>query len=144
VGNRASGLYANHHIVGSDWFNNTGYRNGINFNFLGRLVDNVTDVPGSGHRVRNNLSYRGRSLVASLKPGGNEVDHNSFMPDMKLRDGDFVSIDETQLMWPRQANGDLPVMTFLHPAAGSALIDGGVDVGLPFRGARPDIGAFEH
>ena len=143
VGNRSSGFYANHHPGGSDWFNNTAFRNGANFNFLGRLMDNVTDVPGSGHRIRNNLSYHSRGLVASFKPEQNEADHNSFAPEMKLSDGDFVSLDESQLTQPRQADGELPAITFLHPADGSALIDGGVDVGLPFRGARPDIGAFE-
>ena len=31
----------------------------------------------------------------------------------------------------------------MHPAEGSVLIDGGVPVGFPFRGAKPDIGAFD-
>ena len=46
-------------------------------------------------------------------------------------------------MQPRQANGDLPAVGFLHPADGSALIDKGVDIGFPFHGAAPDLGAFE-
>jgi len=141
VGNRSSGFYANHHPGGCDWFNNTAYRNSINFNFLGRLLDNASDVPGSGHRIRNNLSYRSRGLVASFKPEKNEADHNSFAPDMKLTDRDFVSLDEKQLQLPRQADGSLPVITLLRPAKGSALIGTGVDVGLPFRGAKPNIGA---
>lgn len=143
VGNRASGFYANHHPGGCDWFNNTAYRNGINFNFLGRLMDNVTDVPGSGHRVRNNLSYRSRALVASFKPENNEADHNTFGQEIKLADTDFASLDESQLVKPRQAGGELPSLTLLQPVAGCALIDGGVEVGQPFRGPRPDIGAFE-
>lgn len=123
VGNKNSGFYANHHPGGCDWFNNTAYRNGSNFNFLGRLLDNVTDVPGSGHRIRNNLSYRSRGLVNSFKPENNEADHNTFAPEMKLSDRDFVSLDEKQLQLPRQADGSLPVITLLHPAKGSALID---------------------
>ena len=142
VGNRSSGFYANHHLGGCDWFNNTAFRNGTNFNFLGRLPENITDVPGSGHRIRNNLSYGSRGLVRSFDPAKNEADHNSFLPDMKLSDRDFISLDEMQLTRPRQANGDLPVITLLHLADGSALIGGGVNVGLPLRGAKPDIGAF--
>ncbi len=142
VGNRSSGFYANHHPGGCDWLNNTAFRNSINFNFLGRLADNVTDVPGSGHRIRNNLSYRSRGLVTSFKPEQNEADHNSFAPEMKLGDRDFVSLDEKQMLLPRQADGSLPVITFLHPVEGSALLGGGVEVGLPFRGAKPDLGAF--
>ncbi|RYD80153.1 MAG: right-handed parallel beta-helix repeat-containing protein, partial [Verrucomicrobiaceae bacterium] len=36
VRNKASGFYANHQPGGIDWLNNTSYRNGINFNMLGR------------------------------------------------------------------------------------------------------------
>ena len=122
VGNRSSGFYANHHPGGCDWFNNTAFRNSINFNFLGRLADNLTDVPGSGHRIRNNVSYRSRGLVTSFKPEQNEADHNTFAPEIKLTDRDFVSLDEKQLTLPRQPNGDLPAITLLHPAAGSALL----------------------
>lgn len=44
---------------------------------------------------------------------------------------------------PRQADGALPVPPHLRLAANSALIDKGVDVGLPYRGSAPDLGAFE-
>ena len=43
----------------------------------------------------------------------------------------------------RQADGSLPVLPFLRLAAGSPLIDRGVNVGLPYNGAAPDLGAFE-
>jgi hypothetical protein len=143
VANRASGFYANHHPGGCDWLNNSAFRNGTNFNLLGRLLDNRTDVPGTGHVLRNNLSYGSRSLVAQLDPIGNQVEHNSFAPDLALSERDFVSLDPTPLSAPRQADGSLPVISLLRLADGSALIDAGVDVGLPFRGARPDLGAFE-
>jgi hypothetical protein len=44
---------------------------------------------------------------------------------------------------PRQPDGSLPVLSFLHLAGGSDLIDVGTDVGLPFLGSAPDLGAFE-
>jgi hypothetical protein len=143
VGNRANGFYANHHLVGSDWFNNTAYRNGANFSMLGRLADNRTDVPGSGHCLRNNVSYNSRALITKFDPAKNKADHNSFAPDLKLTDRDFVCLDEAQLTLPRQADGSLPEITFLHLAEGSVLVDRGVEVGLPFRGLQPDLGAFE-
>ena len=46
-------------------------------------------------------------------------------------------------MAPRQADGSLPVNDFARLVARSDLIDKGVDVGLPFAGAAPDLGAFE-
>jgi hypothetical protein len=35
------------------------------------------------------------------------------------------------------------VIRLLHLAHGSTLIDKGVDVGFPFHGPAPDLGAFE-
>ena len=143
VRNKASGFYANHHLGGSDWFNNTAYRNGANFNMLCRLPDNHTDVDGYGHKLRNNLSYQARYDLSRLDLAKSDAAHNSFTLDLKLRDKDFVSLDEAQLVQPRQADGDLPAMTFLHPAPGSPLIDKGLDLGFPFHGAAPELGAFE-
>ena len=142
VRNKASGFYSNHH-VGSDWFNNTAYRNGANFNMLCRLSDNHTDVPGYGHKLRNNLGYKGARELVQLDPAKSDAANNSFDLELKITDKDFLSLDESQLVQPRQPNGDLPVMTFLHLADGSNLIDQGIPTGFPFRGARPDMGAFE-
>ncbi len=44
---------------------------------------------------------------------------------------------------PRQADGSLPVLPNLRPAPGSSLIDKGTNVGLPYHGKAPDLGAFE-
>ena len=143
VGNKAGGFYSNHHPGGSDWFNNTGYRNGTDFNMLGRLADNRTDVDGHGHTLRNNLVYKGRAEVSRIDLSKCDASHNSFTLGLEVRDEDFVNLDEGELVLPRQANGDLPAIGFLRPAPGGVLIDKGVDVGLPFRGAAPDLGAFE-
>ncbi len=143
VGNKANGLYANHHPGGDDWFNNTAYRNGANFNMLGRLADNVTDVDGYGHVLRNNLSYKSRNLLVKFDAAKCQAEANSFTLNLQLTDQDFVSLDEAEFFQPRQANGDLPRVNTLRPAAGSPLIEAGVETGLPFHGARPTIGAFE-
>ena len=45
---------------------------------------------------------------------------------------------------PRQADGSLPNIDFLKLAAGSQMIDKGTDVGLPYTGAAPDLGAYEY
>lgn len=72
----------------------------------------------------------------------NTVDHNSWQI-AKVSDEDFVSLDADQARGARQADGSLPVITFLQLAAGSDLIDIGAEVGLPFNGKSPDVGAFE-
>jgi len=143
VRNKASGFYSNHHLGGSDWLNNTAFRNGCNFNMLCMLLDGFKDVDGFGHTLKNNLSYDSRALISKFDASKSVATHNSFSLDLKLSDKDFLSIDERELVLPRQANGDLPVMQLLRLAPGSVLIDKGVDVGFPFHGLAPDLGAFE-
>ena len=143
VRNKSNGFYANHHPGGSDWLDNTAYRNACDFNLLGRLADNRTDVPGVGHKLRNNLGYHGRHEIDHFDAAKNDASHNNFDENKTLRDEDFVNLDESQLTAPRQPDGSLPAMTFLHPAAGGRLIDRGIDAGFPFRGAAPELGAFE-
>jgi len=144
VGNKSSGFYANHHPGGGDWLNNTAYRNGTNFNMLCRLANNSADVDGYGHKLVNNLGYGSRAEVRSLDASQCELANNSFTPGIELGPRDFVSLDEGELVRPRQPDGGLPAVDFMHPVQGSALIDAGVNVGLPFQGTAPDIGAFEH
>jgi hypothetical protein len=143
VRNKASGFYANHQPGGNDWFNNTGYRNPINFNLLGRNIADVNDVPGYGHKMRNNLGYKGRRELANLNREASDVANNSFDLETPPTDADFAGLDEADLVKPRLADGSLPVVPFLHLKAGSQYIDRGVDVGLPFAGKAPDLGAFE-
>ena len=44
---------------------------------------------------------------------------------------------------PRKPDGSLPDSDFLRLAPQSDLVDAGIDVGLPFAGGRPDLGALE-
>jgi len=143
VGNRSSGFYANHHPGGCDWLNNSAFRNGTDFNMLGRLSDNRTDIDGEGHRLFNNLSYGGKRVLGRVNLEKCELAGNSFTITPPLSDQDFVSVDDGQLLRPRQADGTLPAGTFLKPVAGGRLVDSGVATGMPFRGASPDIGAIE-
>jgi hypothetical protein len=143
VRNKNSGFYANHHVGGCDWIQCTAYRNGTNFNLLSRLPDNATDVPGYEHLLRNNLSFGSRRLIANLDSAKSDAKANSFDLDVMVEDADFRDLDESDLTQPRGADGRLPDMAFLRLVKESDLIDRGVDVGLPFDGAAPDLGAFE-
>ena len=68
---------------------------------------------------------------------------NSWMDPFVITSDDFISIDETSAYGPRKTNGELPDIGYMHLASGSDLIDAGVDVGLVFAGALPDLGCFE-
>lgn len=141
--NKASGFYANHQVGGIDFIHNSAYRNRCNFNMLCRLRDPAKDVPGYGHVLINNLGIRGGKEIDQLDRAKCEVSHNSFDGKISLTEKDVESLDETQLMRPRQANGALPEIDFLKPKKGSAIIDGGTAAGRPFHGKAPDLGAIE-
>ncbi|HEV7868713.1 MAG TPA: right-handed parallel beta-helix repeat-containing protein [Chthoniobacteraceae bacterium] len=143
VRNKAAGFYANHQPGGIDWLNNTAYRNSVNFNMLGRNLTDVTDVPGYGHKMKNNLGYKGRTELSNLNAAASEVSGNYFNLPVEIDDSDFAGMDEADLIKPRQANGDLPRVSFLRLVKGSDLIDAGTDIGLPFFGTAPDLGVFE-
>lgn len=76
---------------------------------------------------------------------------------MNLTDDDFVSLEDPSMtvtgqdlsklpgmLGPRNADGSLPDVDFLKLKANSQMIDKGEDVGLPFVGSAPDLGAFEY
>ena len=144
VRNKANGFYANHHPGGIEWLNNTAYKNPINFNLRGRdPKDNTTIIPGRGHRLKNNLGFAGGAEVAELDAAASDVSGNYFTLPVKITAADFLSLDEADLVKPRKSNGDLPDVKFMHLAPRSGAIDQGVDVGRPFNGKAPDLGAFE-
>jgi hypothetical protein len=144
VRNRAAGFYANHHPGGLNFFNNTACLNRTNFNLLGRNASHTADVPGSGHKLKNNLGYNGRTEISNIDAATCELAANSFDLKIRLTDNDFHSLDQAGLIQPRLPNGDLPTIPFMKLKAGSDAIDKGVDIGLPFKGKAPDLGAFEY
>ena len=141
--NKASGFYANHHPGGIDWISNTAHRNSSNFNMLGRKLDPPVDVPGYGHLLRNNLGYRSPREIRDFDAAQSDASHNSFDLGLKITSQGFVSLDETELMRERKADGSLPDIGFMKPREGNPAIDAGTDAGFPFKGKAPDLGAFE-
>lgn len=144
VRNKANGFYSNHHIQGSDWINNTAYLNTVNYNMLNRQPDNVTDVPGYNHLLRNNLGYQARSAeLLNINIKKSDTLHNYFSLPAPVTAADFVSLDEALLTAPRQADGSLPNTDFMKLKPISRLVNKGADIGFPFKGAAPDLGCFE-
>jgi hypothetical protein len=68
---------------------------------------------------------------------------NSWLSPFVVNSSDFLSIDPTEVASPRQADGSLPIITYMHLATGSDLIDAGTNVNIPFNGTKPDLGAWE-
>jgi hypothetical protein len=132
--NRSQGFYANHHPGGLDFFNNTALGNGVNFDML---VEGGT----STHKLHNNLAVQPGGAVMRFT-GGEDTDNSWNLPVM-VSDADFVSVDEAEALAARAADGSLPAIKLLHLTDNSDLVDRGMDVGLPFTGTSPDLGAFE-
>jgi hypothetical protein len=122
-----------------------------NGNSTGADVNNCTSVnnlyrnyvfstSSSNYVLHNNISYLGTNSIAA-----NVVNtYNSWNTGFSVSAADFASLDANGLDGPRGPNGELPKLKYMRLAPTSALIDAGMDVGLPYYGDAPDLGAFEH
>ncbi|MCH9680073.1 MAG: right-handed parallel beta-helix repeat-containing protein [Deltaproteobacteria bacterium] len=100
---------------------------------------------GQPHTVRNTIAFDiDGPGVTDLHPAVDNASNS--WNGLGVTAADFVDLDMPTLMLvgsgPRKPDGSLPDLG-LRLAPGSSLIDAGVDVGLPFSGAAPDLGAFE-
>ena len=139
--NLKHGIDQNNNVAGMTIDNNTSWANGAK-NFY--LDHNSNNAPMSGnHVVRNNLSIGG--VNADTFWPGTVFTNNSWdvISSPQANNSDLQSVDESVALSPRQADGSLPVWPFLRPVPGGRLIDQGVDVGEPYAGVAPDLGAFE-
>lgn len=120
-------------------YNNTSCFNGAHGFWFGSYA--------KPHIIKNNISFRNPEYCcltsSSVVSNNNFLINNTTNPVFLVNDDDYVSLDGSQLSAPRNANGGLPDIDFMHLAPGSDLIDAGLNVGLPFSGQAPDIGAFE-
>jgi pectate lyase len=147
VSNRANGFYANHHLDGQIWLNNTAYHNaGANFDMLGSTNNSSAagDVPGFNQVMKNNLGYKGGSEVSELNTNASDVTFNYFTLPVTVSASDFMTLNTSLLTAPRQTNGDLPYIAFAQLVSTSDLVDAGTNVSFAYVGAAPDLGAFEY
>jgi hypothetical protein len=152
--NKANGFYSNHSTGGHTWYNNTSFQNGTNFNMLSGPSAAPIQLTGAlAHILRNNLGYP----TKNSNMGGVDTAFNTWDLNITPKATDFLSITDTTVsgtgqaieatslaLGPRQADGSLPNIDFLKLAAGSQMIDKGTNVGLPYVGAAPDLGAYEY
>jgi pectate disaccharide-lyase len=133
--NRVKGFDYNNSVAGHTMINCTGFRNGAeNYKFH--------VVPANGTvTVYNCISYLGGGVDIV---DGSVVLSNSWQNGLSVGPTDFVSLDPALAQLPRNADYSLPTNSFARLAAGSDLIDAGLNVGLPYNGAAPDLGAYEY
>lgn len=149
VKNKNSGFYSNHHQGGSDWYQNTAYLNGINYNMVNRRsrTDDgyLVDVPGYGHVLKNNLGFAARNAeVKQMDESKCEQMNNSFNLPYTITANDFQSLNLAELTKARKADGSLPDIQFMKLKSNSRLIGKGTAIGFPFQGKSPDLGYGVH
>ena len=134
VGNYARG-YDQNNNGGTMWlYNNSAYNNAYNYGFT--TADGTNTIQNCiSYASQNSDSYRSQNVVA--------IDHNTWNNGFSVSANDFQSLDTTQILAPRQADGSLADGTFMRLRTGSNLIDAGIDVNLPYNGDAPDLGCYE-
>jgi hypothetical protein len=129
-GNSHNGFDDNSADLTMNVYNNTGYNNGgRNFSFYSPVA----------FVLKNNLSYANSStyLTSPLVQA-----NNSWNLSVTVGASDFLSLDYSGAAGPRNADGSLPMINFLQLAAGSDLVARGVNVGIPYTGSAPNVGAY--
>ena len=134
-----------------------------------RIAEVVPLMGDKAHVLKNNIAFPNKlSQIGTCweKISSQNIDHyvdcpagenNSWNLNLDLTEDDFVSLDDPSMtvtgedlstipgmLGPRKADGSLPDVDFLKLKKGSRAIDKGENVGFPFAGNAPDLGAFEY
>ncbi|MBE0674219.1 MAG: DUF4990 domain-containing protein, partial [Bacteroidales bacterium] len=123
-----------------------GYKEGIGHGPSSGLaiMNYYLSTPAVNEMYANNIFYANEDYeVYAYDPYIHSHNSVDTPPGVTVTNEDFLSTDWTEMMMPRQPDGSLPDINFLRLAPGSDLIDAGIDVGLPFNGASPDLGCYE-
>jgi len=131
-GQPQKGFDQNNNTGGITIYNCTSYSNGTNFG----LINNLNS--GQTHDLKNDISLSGPVAISNAI-----VSHNTWSAGFAVSTDDFESVDLSLANTIRNGDGSLPETKLFRLKTGSALIDKGINVGLPFSGKAPDLGAFE-
>lgn len=133
VKNTARGFDQNNNYGKMVIYNGSAYLNGTDYGFSNNGGGQVTII--------NSISYTNSQDIRM----NNTQSNNSWSANnLKPTEADFISIDTTEILSPRNADFSLPEILFMHLQPNSKFIDAGVDVGLPYNGNAPDLGCYEY
>jgi hypothetical protein len=134
--NREKGFDQNSNRGSMTLYNCSAYRNGRNY----VIADTLAFSLGKVLTMKNCLAL---GDYGSLHGAAVQQTNSWLAPFPPVTSADFLSVDTAGMRGPRKADGSLPDLPFLHLAPGSPMIDAGTDLGMPFNGGAPDLGAFE-
>jgi Right handed beta helix region/Secretion system C-terminal sorting domain len=143
--NTSNGYDQNSNLGNMTIHNCTAFNNGRNYRMdLTLATDKVASIKNC-ISAGIGLTVPGKTTVTSsftILPSVLQAT-NSWSSGFTVANADFLSVDPTPAFGPRNADGSLPNITFMHLTQTSTLRNRGVDVGLSFNGTAPDLGAFE-
>ncbi len=165
--NYSSGFYANHSTAGNKWYNNTSYNNlGTQYNMLASTYNGTTVVTNgevltgdNAHDMKNNIAYPNKTAYIGTYNGITYAagSNNTWNLGITPAESDFASVSDPSMtttgkdlstiagiLGPRQADGSVPDVDFLKLKSSGQMIDKGVNIGLPYAGSAPDLGAYEY
>jgi len=93
------------------------------------------------HSAKNCISYANTTNVGLSTTGVSTT--NSWQNGITVSDADFKSLDLSLLLTGRSSDGSLANTDLLKLASTSKLINVGTNIGIPFSGSAPDLGAYE-
>ncbi|MDD3322867.1 MAG: hypothetical protein PHS59_15620 [Paludibacter sp.] len=135
VANTVKGFDQNNNNGAMTLYNCTGYNNKPDYGFSNASYGTLNIKNSVSLSSKSSNSFKAKTVTETF---------NSWDTGFSCVTGDFVSLDVTQLINNRQADGSLPDISLLHQKSTSGLIDKGTNVGLTYSGTAPDLGAFEY
>ncbi len=117
----------------------TNGASGYNYFFEGSLNSGKQNVFKNNVGIRRNAASTSNNFIEDNAP---LQQNNSWNLAVTANTADYVSLLEAAAKAPRNPDGSLPT-GFARLVSGSDLIDQGINVGLPFTGAAPDLGPYE-
>lgn len=135
VGNTVKGFDQNNNNGMMILYNCTSYKNQYNYGFSNSSYGTLIIKNSASLTSTKSNSFNCKSVTQA---------YNSWNSGFSCVVADFVSLDITQMLNERQADGSLPEISLLHQTSTSGMIDKGTNVGLAYTGTAPDLGAFEY
>lgn len=135
VGNRVKGFDQNSDAGAIQIYNCTSYMNGSNYGFYNNngyslVIKNCISFPAN---ISN--TFTGSYITSS---------NNTWLSGYSCSASDFLSLDTTLVLTPRNKDNSLQETNLLRLKQGSTLIDKGAIIdGVEYNGAAPDLGCFE-
>lgn len=133
--NTVKGFDQNNNSGNMTLYNCSGYMNNPDYGFSNSSYGSLI--------VKNSATLSSKS-TNKLACKSVSQSFNSWNTGFSCLASYFVSLDYLQMLYSRNDDGLLPEISFLHQFPISNMIDKGTNLGLPFSGTAPDLGAFEY